>query len=103
MASLNDYAETRKAEKIGAVNEINSPTSTSSTVDHVRDEKLQLGARIGGGSGVGDIHGYHPELMSARTDLSCEDEKKLLRRVDWHLLPLMAIIYCVKTIDASNV
>jgi hypothetical protein len=35
--------------------------------------------------------------------LSSEEERKLLRRIDWHLLPLMAIIYMVKTIDAANV
>ena len=32
-----------------------------------------------------------------------EEEKKLLRRVDWRIVPLCAVMYAVKSIDASNV
>lgn len=35
--------------------------------------------------------------------LSSADERKLLRRIDWRLLPLLAAMYVVKTIDAQNV
>ena len=49
------------------------------------------------------IAGYDAALMGARTALSAEEEKKLLRRIDWHLIPLLAIMYMVKTIDAANV
>jgi hypothetical protein len=35
--------------------------------------------------------------------LSGADEKKLLRRIDWRLLPLLAAMYVIKTIDAQNV
>lgn len=35
--------------------------------------------------------------------LSGAEEKKLLRRIDWRLLPLLAAMYVVKTIDAQNV
>ena len=44
---------------------------------------------------------------SAKSDisptLSGADEKKLLRRIDWRLLPLLAAMYVIKTIDAQNV
>jgi hypothetical protein len=54
-----------------------------------------------------DIHdgivGYDGRLMGARTTLSSQQEKKLLRRIDWHLLPLLSVMYMVKSIDASNV
>jgi hypothetical protein len=49
------------------------------------------------------ITGYDAERMQARTALSYEQEKKLLRRVDWHVLPLLAIMYMLKSIDSSNV
>lgn len=49
------------------------------------------------------ITGYDPTLMRARATLSSDEEKKLIRRIDWHLLPLLAVMYMVKTIDASNV
>lgn len=35
--------------------------------------------------------------------LGAREERKLLRRIDWRLLPLLAAMYVVKTIDAQNV
>lgn len=49
------------------------------------------------------ITGYDPAVMGARATLSSEEEKKVLRRIDWRLLPLLALIYMIKTIDAANV
>ncbi|KAK1149021.1 hypothetical protein N8T08_007696 [Aspergillus melleus] len=37
------------------------------------------------------IPGYDANLMQARATLSSDEEKKLLRRIDWHLIPLLAI------------
>lgn len=51
----------------------------------------------------GDIPGYDAELMQARATLSSDEEKKLLRKIDWRLLPLLALMYMLKSIDASNV
>ncbi|KAK3322923.1 major facilitator superfamily domain-containing protein [Apodospora peruviana] len=49
------------------------------------------------------IVGFDASLMGARATLSSAEEKKLLRRIDWHLLPLLAVMYMVKTIDFTNV
>lgn len=49
------------------------------------------------------ITGYNAELMAARVTMSSTEEKKLLWRIDWHLIPLLSLIYMVKTIDAANV
>lgn len=49
------------------------------------------------------IAGYDSELMSGRSLLSKEEEKKLLRRVDLRLMPLLALILMVKNLDANNV
>lgn len=49
------------------------------------------------------ITGYDANLMRARVTLSNTEEKKLLRRIDWHLLPLLAVMYMLKTIDFQNV
>lgn len=49
------------------------------------------------------IVGYDADLMRARATLSNDEEKKLMRRVDWHLIPLLTVIYAVKTVDAINV
>jgi len=49
------------------------------------------------------IAGYEAERMRARTLLTYEEEKKLLRRIDWHIMPLCAIAFLLKNIDSANV
>lgn len=49
------------------------------------------------------IDGYDPELMSARTLLTAEEEKKLLRRIDWRLMSLCSLIFMFKNLDSNNV
>ncbi|KAK6957938.1 hypothetical protein Daesc_000728 [Daldinia eschscholtzii] len=48
------------------------------------------------------IDGYDAERMRARTALTAEEEKKLIRRIDWHLMPLCSIIFMFKNLDADN-
>jgi hypothetical protein len=49
------------------------------------------------------IVGYEAEQMRARALLTYDEEKKLLRRIDWHLMPLLAIAFLLKNIDSANV
>lgn len=50
-----------------------------------------------------EIPGYDHQRMKDRSLLSYEEEKKLLRRVDWHLMVLCALIFMVENVDANNV
>ncbi|KAB8207859.1 major facilitator superfamily domain-containing protein [Aspergillus parasiticus] len=54
-------------------------------------------------TGAGNIAGFDAEWMRARTSLTADEEKKLLRRVDWHIMPLCAIMFLLKNIDSENV
>ncbi|KAE8370147.1 major facilitator superfamily domain-containing protein [Aspergillus caelatus] len=49
------------------------------------------------------IPGYDATLMRARASLSSAEEKRLLRRIDWHLIPLLAVMYMLKSVDFTNV
>ena len=60
------------------------------------------GAAVDVATGEVLIAGYDAAMMSARASLSADEEKKLLRRIDWRLLPLLSLIYMVKTVDAAN-
>ncbi|UPK92896.1 hypothetical protein LCI18_003831 [Fusarium solani-melongenae] len=79
----------------------------SSTEEPSREQHFKVVTRgdplSSSDDGRGEITGYDDSLMRARATLSSTEEKKLLRRIDWHLIPLLAIMYMVKTIDASNV
>ncbi|KAJ2980697.1 hypothetical protein NQ176_g2476 [Zarea fungicola] len=48
------------------------------------------------------IAGYDAELMSDRTLLSVEEEKKLLRRIDWRLMTLCSLLFMFKNLDSQN-
>jgi hypothetical protein len=50
-----------------------------------------------------DIQGFDADRMRARTLLTTEEEKKLLRRIDWHIMPLCSIMFLLKNMDAENV
>jgi len=54
-------------------------------------------------SGESDIIGYDAEWMKARALLTEAEEKKLIRRVDWHLMSLCSLMFLFKNIDAANV
>jgi hypothetical protein len=50
-----------------------------------------------------EIHGFDAERMRARTLLTADEEKKLLRRIDWHIMPLCSIMFMLKNMDADNI
>lgn len=95
-------------KKDDAVETAVTPTHPSSDIssESVGNDKLHLVSRFDGNHEKptdDNIQGYDEELMRARVLLSNEEEKRLMRKVDWYLLPLMSIIYMLKTIDANNV
>jgi hypothetical protein len=49
------------------------------------------------------VEGVDLERMRARALLTAEQEKKLMRRVDWHIMPLCALMFLMKNLDATNV
>ncbi|PON27785.1 hypothetical protein TGAM01_v203552 [Trichoderma gamsii] len=49
------------------------------------------------------IDGFQADSQGARTLLTAEEEKKLLRRIDWHLMPLCSLIFMFKNLDSDNV
>jgi len=49
------------------------------------------------------ISGFEAERMRARALLTVEQEKKLLRRIDWHIMPLCALMFLMKNLDSNNV
>ncbi|KAK0702986.1 major facilitator superfamily domain-containing protein [Lasiosphaeria miniovina] len=77
--------------------EIEPPTSGNLHVVARSDEQPQFN------DSQDRIVGFDASLMGARATLSSDEEKKLLRRMDWHLIPLLSVMYMVKTIDFTNV
>ncbi|OJJ32918.1 hypothetical protein ASPWEDRAFT_53001 [Aspergillus wentii DTO 134E9] len=83
-----------------------SKNNIRSAESSVEDDKNNLHYASRGeilGDNSEEITGYDSEWMRARTSLTAEEEKKLLRRMDWHIMPLCAIMFLLKNIDSENV
>lgn len=50
-----------------------------------------------------EIAGFDAERMRARTLLTADEEKKLLRRIDLHIMTLCSFMFMLKNMDADNV
>ncbi|PMD55218.1 MFS general substrate transporter [Hyaloscypha bicolor E] len=75
-----------------------------SHLDNSHLHYVKRGQEVSDDAGFTDsIIGYRAEQMRARSLLTYEEEKKLLRRIDWHIMPLCAIAFLLKNIDSTNV
>ena len=50
-----------------------------------------------------DIAGFDAARMRARTLLTADEEKQLLRKIDWHIMTLCSFMFMLKNMDADNV
>ncbi|GKT51666.1 MFS transporter prlL [Colletotrichum spaethianum] len=50
-----------------------------------------------------DVSGYDAELMQARSLLTTEEERKLMRRVDLRIMTICSLLFLMKNIDADNI
>ncbi|GJC80935.1 MFS transporter prlL [Colletotrichum liriopes] len=50
-----------------------------------------------------DVSGYDAERMRARSLLTAEEEKKLMRRVDLRIMTICSLLFLMKNIDADNI
>lgn len=96
--SESDRKDREKAETSPV---IEIPSETSSEELHFASRKDEL--LPDEDNEKRQIVGYDAGLMRARALLSSVEEKKLLRRIDWRLIPLLSIMYMVKSVDAINV
>jgi hypothetical protein len=79
-------------------------TLEPSHLDNCHLHYVKRGQEVSDNTGFTDsIIGYEAEQMRARSLLTYEEEKKLLRRIDWHIMPLCAIAFLLKNIDSTNV
>ncbi|KAH7092019.1 putative pantothenate transporter [Paraphoma chrysanthemicola] len=84
----------------------NDPTASSAPSIDVPGDGFHYARRgsIANEEGAaGEIEGYDAERMRARTLLTVEEEKKLLRRIDLRLMTLCSVMFLLKNIDADNV
>jgi hypothetical protein len=83
-----------------------SATATTQVAKRIDDSDDALGevqidpAENEDATGIDDPEVSRRRALSALTP---EEEKKLLRRIDWHLMPLCSLIFMFKNLDVNNV
>lgn len=102
-STISDYED-----KVHVVEKGSSTVSNSAPAPTLGSNRLHFvprGEPLPEYDGVSDeqIVGYDSTLLRDRTVLTSDEEKRLKSRIDWRLLPLLALMYMVKTIDAQNV
>jgi hypothetical protein len=96
----NESSSSIEYDSKGAVTTALEPSHLDNTHLHY----VKRGQEVSDDAGFTDsIIGYRAEQMRARSLLTYEEEKKLLRRIDWHIMPLCAIAFLLKNIDSTNV
>lgn len=81
------------------------PIATSSRAAELSDgsdDKFQNVPATSSGSDV-DIDAEEATRRHALAALTPAEEKNLLRRIDWHLMPLCSLIFMFKNLDVDNV
>lgn len=63
----------------------------------------QRGIEISDGALSDGIDGFNAQRMRDRTLLSAEEEKKLLRKIDWRIMTICSILFLIKNIDSDNI
>lgn len=49
------------------------------------------------------VSGFDAERMRDRTLLTAEEEKALMRRVDWRIMTICSLLFLMKNLDADNI
>ena len=44
-----------------------------------------------------------PKLYRPDVDVSSINERKLMRRIDWHVVPWLAVLYLLNFLDRGNI
>ncbi|KAL2841758.1 major facilitator superfamily domain-containing protein [Aspergillus pseudoustus] len=98
----------KQSEQVVASEPIDTSTTTGIDTGSDKSDNHELhyvkrGQALGEASSSQEsIEGYDPELMSGRTLLSAEEEKKLLRRIDLRLMTLCSLMFMFKQLDSNN-
>jgi hypothetical protein len=84
---------------------VKEPVATSSRATDISDGSKDKGQDpsptfIGSDTEIDDVEESRRQALAALTP---QEEKKLLRRIDWHLMPLCSLIFMFKNLDVDNV
>ena len=77
-------------------------TSSSPAASTYSNEKGRV-SEVERASDKGDHAALHGEMYNAHVDVSGVDEKKLIRKLDWYLVPWLSFLYLLSFLDRTSI
>ena len=87
----------RDPEKAGPAQTSSSPAASTYSNEKGRVSEVERA------SDKGDHAALHGELYNAHVDVSGVDERKLLRKLDWYLVPWLSFLYLLSFLDRTSI
>lgn len=79
----------------------NASTTPSSTNDSLTF--FRRGEQVDDATASKGADGFDSALMRDRSLLTAEEEKALMRRVDWRIMTICSLLFLMKNLDADNI
>lgn len=89
------------SSKANEITTVTHPEPDSSSKDYFKTAKRRGAGAVTDNDALATSDDFDRE--AALTALSADEERKLIRRVDWRLVPLLCTLYFMKKIDEMNV
>lgn len=90
------------AEDINPTLDSSSDTARKDDDAHPHAAGVTLARRGEEVSSLSDVDGYDAARMRDRALLTAEEEKALMRRVDWRMMTMCSMLFLLKNIDHDN-
>lgn len=82
---------------------LDSASDTAAKDDTLARAGITLAPRGAEISSAGAVSGFDAARMRDRALLTAEEEKALMRRVDWRMMTVCSLLFLLKNIDADNI
>jgi hypothetical protein len=64
---------------------------------------FRRGEQVDDATAAKGVDGFDSALMRDRSLLTAEEEKALMRRVDWRIMTICSLLFLMKNLDADNI
>lgn len=78
-------------------------TPSTQNKDGVTLFRLGEAIQDGDAANLAGVDGFDVERMRDRTLLTADEEKALMRKVDWRIMTMCSLLFLMKNLDADNI
>lgn len=88
---------------IDSVSDTTSKGDNKGPASNVGLTFARRGERVGESAANGGVDGFDSDRMRDRSLLTAEEEKALMRRIDWRIMSICSLLFLMKNLDSDNI